>query len=172
MTGVQTCALPILAAKNLDRNSVGLEINPEFFPIIKEKLEAHQKDMHGTSYEFVKQENLQIDFIEEIQKQPYIFNDPHTLDKKIDVKKLQFGSKIDKESSNQREELFTVKEVISPEKIRLSNDLIIKLIGIKEDPVINGKATDFLVDKTKGKRVFLRYEIGRASCRERVYSSV
>jgi len=147
-----------LAAKNLDRNSVGFEINQEFFPIIKEKLEVHQKDMHGTSYEFLKQQNLKTDFSEEILKQPYIFKDPHTLDKKIDVKKLQFGSKIDKDSSNQREELFTVKEVISPEKLRLSNDLTIKLIGIKEDPIINGKATDFLIDKTKGKRVFLKYD--------------
>ena len=37
-------------------------------------------------------------------------------------------------------------------------DLLIKLIGIKEDPIINGKATDFLSDKLKGKRVFLRYD--------------
>jgi modification methylase len=147
-----------LAAKNLDRNSVGFEINPEFIPIIKEKLEVHQKDLHGTSYEFLSQKNLQTDFNEEIQKQPYIFKDPHILDKKIDVKKLQFGSKIDKDSSSQREELFTVKEIISPEKIRLSNDLTVRLIGIKEDPIINGKATDFLVDKTKGKRVFLKYD--------------
>lgn len=148
----------LLAAKNLDRNSVGFEINPDFIPVIKEKLDVHQTDTNGTTYEFLKQKNLTIDFIQETQKQPYIFKDPHTLDKKIDVKKLQFGSKIDKESSNQREELFTVKEVISPEKIRLSNDLTVKLIGIKEDPIINGKATDFLIDKTKGKRVFLRYD--------------
>ena len=68
------------------------------------------------------------------------------------------GSKIDKESASQREELFTVKEVISPEKLRLSNNLTVKLMGIKEDPMINGKATSFLLDKTKGKRVFLRYD--------------
>jgi len=43
-------------------------------------------------------------------------------------------------------------------KIRLSNDLTIKLIGIKEDPIINGKAISFLIDKTKGKRVFLKYD--------------
>ncbi len=67
-------------------------------------------------------------------------------------------SKIDKDSSTKREELFTVKEVISPEKIRLSNDLTIKLLGVKEDPAINGKATSFLIEKTKGKRVFLKYD--------------
>jgi site-specific DNA-methyltransferase (adenine-specific) len=147
-----------LASKNLDRNSLGFEINPDFVAMIKEKLEVHQKDLNGTTYEFVKRQEIKIDFENEIQKLPYIFKDPHTLDKKIDVKKLQFGSKIDKDSSNRREEFFTVKEIISPEKVRLSNDLVIKLIGIKEDPAINGKATAFLVEKTKGKRVFLKYD--------------
>ncbi|HRE39782.1 MAG TPA: DNA methyltransferase [Ignavibacteria bacterium] len=147
-----------LAAKNTDRNSVGFEINPEFIPIIKEKLEVHQKDLNGTTYEFLQQKTETDDFDKKIQKLPYIFKDPHTLNKKIDIKKLQFGSKIDKDSSIKREELFTVKEIISPEKIRLSNDLTIKLIGIKEDPIINGKAKAFLIEKTKGKRVFLKYD--------------
>lgn len=147
-----------LAAKNLDRNSVGYEINAEFIPFIKEKLETHQKDLNGTTYNFVKQKGIETDFEKEIQKLPYIFKDPHTLDKKIDVKKLQFGSRIDKNSSSQREEFYTVKEVISPEKMRLNNDLTIKLIGIKEDPIINGEATNFLKEKTKGKRVFIRYD--------------
>ena len=147
-----------LAAKNLDRNSIGYEINPEFIPFIKEKLEVHQQDLNGTTYEFVRQENTKTDFESDIQEQPYVFKDPHTLDKKIDVKKLQFGSKLDKDSSTTREEFYTVKEIISPERLRLSNDLMIKLIGIKEDPIINGKATDFLNDKLKGKKVFLRYD--------------
>ena len=148
-----------LAAKNLGRNSVGYEINHEFIPVIKQKLSADQSGLFGNeaTFEFIETKT-DLDFGKEIQKQPYIFKDPHTLDKKIDVKKLQFGSKIDKESSAKREEFFTVKEIISPEKIRLSNDLTVKLIGIKEDPKINGKATSFLTDKTKGKRVFLKYD--------------
>lgn len=148
-----------LAAKNLNRNSIGFEINPDFIPIIKKKLEVHQKDFNGTTYEFLGRESRMTDFEKEIQRLPYIFKDPHILDKKIDVKKLQFGSKIDKDSPTSRVELFTVKEIISPEKIRLSNDLIIRLIGIKEDPIINGKATDFLKEKLKGKRVFLKYDM-------------
>ncbi len=147
-----------LAAKHLDRNSIGYEINPDFIPFIKEKLEVQQKDLNGTTYEFLKQPACNINFEKEVQNQPYIFKDPHTLDKKIDVKKLQFGSRIDKDSSTQREVFYTVKEVISPERIRLSNDLTVKLIGIKEDPMINGKATAFLIEKTKGKRVFLKYD--------------
>lgn len=147
-----------LAAKNLERSSAGYEINPGFIPFIKEKLEVNQKDFSGTTYEFIEQRPLNISLDEEIQKQPYIFKDPHALDKKIDVKKLQFGSRIDKDSSTKREELFTVKEIINPEKVQLSNGLVVKLLGVKEDPVINGKATSFLIEKTKGKRVFLKYD--------------
>jgi len=143
-----------LASKNLDRNSIGYEINSEFIPVIRQKL-CNQKD--GTTFEFLKQ-ITKTDFQKEIEKLPYIFKDPHTLDKKIDPKKLQFGSKIDKNGSIKREELFSVKEVISPEKIKLSNDLTVKLIGIKEDPIINGEATKFLIDKTKGKKVFIKFD--------------
>lgn len=146
------------AAKNLERNFVGYEVNPEFIPFIKEKLEVNQKDLSGTTYGFIQQQPLCISISEEIQKQPYIFKDPHVLDKKIDVKKLQFGSRIDKDSPTKREELFTVKEIINPEKIQLSNGLTVKLPGVKEDPVINGKATSFLIEKTKGKRVFMKYD--------------
>jgi DNA modification methylase len=146
-----------LAARNLNRNSVGYEINPEFIPIIKDKLSTYQTDILSTSYSFIEQK-LSTDFENEIKKLPYIFNDPHKLDKKIDPKKLQFGSKLDKEGSVKRDEFFTVKEVISPEKIRLNNDVIIKLIGVKEDPVINGKATDYLISKTKGKKVFMKFD--------------
>ena len=146
-----------LAAKNLQRNSVAYEINSEFIPVIKKKLRTDQTDIEGTEYQFIKHDTA-MNFEEEIQKLPYIFNDPHKLDKKIDPKKLQFGSRIDKESSVNREELFTVKEVISPEKVRLNNGLVIKLIGIKEDPIINGRATEFLQEKTKGQKVFLKYD--------------
>jgi len=147
-----------LAAKNTDRNSIGFEINSEFTSVIREKLNVFQKDLEGTIYDFVIQPKLNIDFCNEIEKLPYVFKDPQTLDKKIDLKKLQFGSKIDKDSRTRREEFFSVKQVISPEIIRLSNDLTIKLIGVKENPIVNGKATSFLIEKTKGKRVFLKYD--------------
>lgn len=156
-----------LAAKNLDRNSIGYEINQEFIPIIKQRLRTNQRDIYETTFEFIKQKSTaDSDYLsQEIQKLPYIFKDPHTLDKKVDPKKLQFGSKIDQNGSTKREELFTVKEVISPEKIRLSNNLTVKLIGIKsagrqgrEELIINEEATKFLMEKTKGKRVFLKYD--------------
>jgi len=146
-----------LAAKNLNRNSVGYEINPDFIPIIEKKLQVNQPDLLGTEYEFIKQVNIDINFTEEIQNLPYIFKDFHAFDKKIDPKKLEFGSKIDKDSGA-GEEYFSVKEVISPELIKLNNDLIIRLIGVKEKKEANGKAVEFLQLKTKGQKVFLKYD--------------
>ncbi|MDR0795623.1 MAG: thermonuclease family protein [Tannerella sp.] len=147
-----------LVARKLNRNSVGYEINPKFIPVIKEKIGGNDAFMQ------VEIEELRSLPLEEgwggakIKELPYLFVDTHKLDKKIDVKKLQYGSKIDAESDGQREEYFTVKDIISPELIKLNNDLIIRLIGIKQNPVINGEATDFLRKKLKGKRVFLRHD--------------
>ena len=147
-----------LAAKNLNRNSVGYEINSEFIPNIKEKLSFNENKMFEEhSYEFISQRNIHLDFQKEIEDQPYIFKDPHKLDKKIDIKKLQFGSKLDNNGSK-REEYFSVKEIISPELIRLNNDLIIRLIGIKTKKEANGDAKEFLLKKAKGQKVFLKYD--------------
>jgi site-specific DNA-methyltransferase (adenine-specific) len=83
-----------LAARNLGRNSVGYEISPVFVPVIREKLDIDQVDLAGTRYEFLKDEAA-ADWDAEIARLPYIFKDPHKLDKKVDPKKLRFGSKID-----------------------------------------------------------------------------
>ncbi|MCL4322025.1 MAG: thermonuclease family protein [Deltaproteobacteria bacterium] len=151
-----------LAAKNLNRNSAGYEINPNFIDTIKNKL--------GINHSTIKQVNNAADFNiingsrndpsvyqEMINRLPYIFKDPHKFNKKVDLKKLQFGSKIDK-NSGEREEYFTVKEVISPEFIKLNKGLTIKLLGIKQNPIVNGKALAYLIDKLKGQKVFLRYD--------------
>ena len=147
-----------LAAKNLSRNSVGYEINGNFLPFIKERVGcARSLFSEERAFEISKQEKTTANFAEEIQELPYIFKDPIKVDKKIDPKKLQFGSKIDQDSG-QREEYFTVKEVVSPELIKLSNGLTVRLLGIKQDVLKNGKATEYLVNKTQGQKVFMKYD--------------
>jgi hypothetical protein len=49
-------------------------------------------------------------------------------------------------------------EVISAEKIRLSNGLSVKLNWFKRNPNIYGKTISFLNEKIKGKEVFLKYD--------------
>lgn len=146
-----------LAARKLNRNSVGYEINPEFIPIIKDKIGTDDAFM-SVETQLINQNKINTNFEEHINNLPYKFIDTHKLDKKIDVKKIQFGSKIDAKSTGKREEYFTIKEIINPELVRLNNDLLIRLIGIKQNPIINGKATEFLINKLKGKKVYLKYD--------------
>lgn len=145
-----------LASKKLGRNSVGFEINSEFKPFIEKKLGLNTLEFDKTEINFHHQE-LNIDFESEIQKLPYIFKDFHNFDKKIDPKKLQFGSKLDKNKQN-REEFYRVKEIISPELIKLKNNLVVRLIGVKEHPNANGQATQFLKNKTDNQQVFLKFD--------------
>ncbi|MHB1693878.1 MAG: DNA methyltransferase [bacterium] len=166
-----------LAAKNLNRNSAGYEINPNFIEAIKNKLGMNDNNMNDfintetakttkesgdifsdADFKVIYSNHKDTSIYQEmINKLPYIFKDPHKLNKKVDLKKLQFGSKID-QNSKKREEYFTVKEVISPEFIKLNNGLTVRLLGIKQNPIVNGKALVYLIDKLKGQKVFLRYD--------------
>ena len=143
-------------ARSLERNSVGYEINPDFIPLITNKI--GDDTLYDTARIEVMKQKTNIDFEQEIEALPYQFIDVHKIDKKLDVKQLQFGSRIDKESSRNREEYFNVKEIISPELLTLNNGITVRLLGIKQDPSINGKATDYLAEKLKGKKVYLRYD--------------
>lgn len=151
-----------LAAKHLGRNSVGYEINKSFAPIIKSKLSEEQLSFDS--------EEAQVYFLDDnvgntasFEKLPYIFKDPHKMDKKIDVKKLQFGSSIDG-ISPKRDDLFSVKQVLSPELIELSNGLTVKLLGIKENKQHTKEAMDFLKEKFYKRKVFLRYDAIKYDC--------
>ena len=143
-----------LAAKNLGRNSIGYEINEDFLPVIKERLNTKSRQ---EDFEIITQKKRGINYKDEILKLPYAFKDPVRFDKKIDPKKLKFGSKIDN-SDHQRENYYSVKEIINPESVILNNDLRIRLIGIKENREINGEAIRFLNEKLKGQRVFLKFD--------------
>lgn len=144
-----------LAAKNLGRNSIGYEINKEFESIIKEKLNINQLSLDEDTIEFLEdKENNNYSF----DKLPYIFEDAHKLDKKIDIKKNKFGSKIDN-SKEKREDLFSVKEVISPNKILLNNGMEIKLLGIKEKDNFTLQAINYLKEKFNKRKIFLKYDL-------------
>lgn len=147
-----------LAAKNLGRSTVGYEINSKFIEMIKQKLDVGVGKMFDNStVNFLNQGKIDANFKDQISKLPYIFKDPIKLDKKVDPKKLQFGSRID-ENEKQRDEFFTVKEIIDPETLKLNNDLIVKLLGVKNNPSKSKEAVNFLKDKTNKQRIFLRFD--------------
>lgn len=144
-----------LAARNLGRNSIGYEINSDFVGYYNNKVKSPSL-FDDVEYKYEVDTTL-FSVEEGISQLPYIFKDPLKMNNKIDIKKLQFGSKIDKDSGA-REEYFTVKDVLSPNTLRLDNGLIVRLIGIKGRPSANGKAVRFLSEKTMGKKVYMRYD--------------
>ena len=147
-----------LAAKNLIRNSIGYEINEKFLSIIRDKVGINSSELIQTAdFEIVKQKPLNINWESEIAKLPYQFRDPIKFDKKIDPRKLKFGSKTDF-SETPRQNFFSVRSIISPEEVILNNNLKVKLLGIKTRKETLDKAINFLAAKFRNQKVFIKYD--------------
>jgi DNA modification methylase len=145
-----------LAARTLGRNSIGYEINREYITRIKDNLNAQQMDLEGTEYLFMEDSVLE-NMEDKIAKLPYICKDMNNLKVEISLSVNNYGSKIDK-NSTEREKYYSVKEIISPEVLKLNNGTMIRLLGVKEKTDRCGQAIRFLFDKTKGQKVFLRFD--------------
>ncbi|MBU1182161.1 MAG: site-specific DNA-methyltransferase [Proteobacteria bacterium] len=147
-----------LAAKRLQRHSIGYEINESFLPVIRKKIGAEQADIFSqTVVEVIKPALAATDYRQEIQKLPYIFHDPVQFDKKIDPRKLSFGSKIEA-NGNGKVKYLHLKSVIAPNTIELNNDMIIRLIGIETKAGKELEAMKWLSDKLKGKSIYLKFD--------------
>lgn len=144
-----------LAAKNLNRNSIGYEINKDFCEYYKRKV-MNTSLLDNCIYN-IREDETSYRLKGQIDTLPYLFNDPLKMNNKVDVKKLQFGSKIDK-NSTEREELYSVKDVLSPNLLELSSGLIVKLLGVEPNPNKIEQATDYLLRKTKGHKVYMRFD--------------
>ncbi len=147
-----------LAAQKLERNSVGYEINADFLPMIEEKLGVRQRTMfREADFEIIRQDKVSMEYKELAKQLPYVFKDPVKFDKKIDPRKLQFGSKINNHNSK-REKYYSVKNVISPERLVVGDGLKVRLLGVKEKPETSSEAVEFLRNKTRGQRVFMKFD--------------
>lgn len=147
-----------LAARKSGRNSVGYEVNPDFLPIIEEKLSINEGLLfEDADFEIVTQRHANVDYAEAIRKLPYIFRDPVEFDKKIDPRKLEFGSKINHQS-RRREKYYRVDQVLSTEELIIGDGLRVRLLGVKEKPSRRGEAVKFLRDMTQGQKVYMKFD--------------
>ncbi len=147
-----------LAARNLGRNSIGYEANPDFLQLIKEKLGVEQKLMfNDADFKITKQPYSPINHEKAFEELPYIFKDPVEFDKKVDPRKLQFGSKIN-HKSKKRETYYPVKQILSPARLIVGEGTPIRLLGVKEKSQTRNAAIEFLRDKTRGQRVFMKFD--------------
>jgi DNA modification methylase len=141
-----------LAAINLGRDSIGYEINDDFIPVIREKLGPRKK---GVALEFSKQKGKATDIAGRIAKLPYVFSDPLSLDKRTDPRLEAYGSKVSGREKKGRA-LYSVKGVVSPVMLLLSDGSRVRMLGVSELPSRKNEALEFLRDCTKGRKVFLR----------------
>lgn len=147
-----------LAAKRLDRNSVGYEINQEFVPLILDRVGVRQNVLFGNaSFEIIKPDRPPHDFREDFERLPYKFVDPVKFDKKVDPRTLGFGSRISG-GDQEREEYHGVKEILSPEMLILASGLRVRLLGVRTNPVRRNEAIEFLRERIRGKKVYLRFD--------------
>jgi len=150
-----------IAAMLTGRNSMGYEINKDFLSVIKTRIENSEPSLFPKNIQYKIQKNIEPDWQKEIDTSPYIFSDPVKFDKKIDPNKLKFGSKInvdDGKNGIKREEYYTVKEILDTNLIKLNNDIIIRLLGVKRKNNTVSEAIDFLENKIGKGRVFLKFD--------------
>ena len=146
-----------LAAQISGRNSMGYEINSEFKTFYQTKLNVgHSLFSKENNYAF-EQDNTPYCRKEKIEKLPYVFHDALKMNNKVDIKSLQFGSKIDK-NARKNDTYYTIKNVLSPTELILNTGLKIRLLGIKPIEEKQILAIDFLSQKTKGHKVYLRFD--------------
>jgi site-specific DNA-methyltransferase (adenine-specific) len=148
-----------LASIKLNRNSIGYEINNQFENIIKEKLNFDNVNKFNvTNIQLIEQKSKNKDWQKEIENLPYKFRDLTKFDKKIDPKKLNFGSTIDVSDKMKKEEFFSIKEILEPNHLVLNTGLKIKLLGVKPKKETFKEALEFLNLKLKNQKVFLKFD--------------
>lgn len=149
----------LLVAARLCRNSVGYEINPDFLPVMRERMAIGEdgKGVDGAAFEIVETSRPLMDFEREIADMLYTFRDTSGLERKVDPRRRHFGSRIGSRR-RAREKYHTVKKVLSPEMLELDSGRRVRLIGIKPVPGKKREAVSFLREKTRGAKIFLRYD--------------
>jgi len=133
----------IKAALNLERNSVGYEINEKFLPIIKKKIGTSTLLSFNNKIEIIKRDKPIK--IEEIMD--YIPN-VQDIKPKISPKKFKFNG----------ERLYTVVDILNEETIKLDTGLVVKFLGIKILPEKIEDAKKYLKEYVKGKEVYLKFD--------------
>jgi len=145
-----------VSARNLNRNSLGIEINEKFIPAIKKRMEFYEPNIFfDLEISFAENQSDEQDLDKKINKLPCVFKDPKQITR----------SKIFSEPGEQKEKktaaYYTVKQVIAGDLVRLSNGKNLKLLGIKILKPKKRAAIAFLAKKTKSQNVYVRFDSRR-----------
>ena len=128
------------------RNVVGYEINPDFIPLIREKLCA------GASPALIPEATVTIterDGDTMHAPAPLLYR-PHVQDAQPvrDVKEFRFGA----------DATYKVASVVDPTTLRLDTDLIVSLLGVTVKPEDAGRVQEYFKRFLVGKQVLVKIE--------------
>jgi modification methylase len=147
------------AALDLGRNSIGYEINQDFLETIKEKIGINTGDSlykEDFDYEIIFQQG---DNAKEERKSSIATNGNH-LERLVDPKKFKFGTVIDLNGKQEREDTYKIISIPSPNELILDSGLKVKLLGVLPIEVqdYRNKAILFLKSFVSGNKVYLKYD--------------
>lgn len=143
-----------LAALELDRNSVGYEINEQFVDVIKEKLAPPQARLNSPDVEIIRRKAgaRPPDFARLVRRLPYVFKDPVQMRRKADPGEKPFGPQRGAPG------LHRVKEIRRADRLVLEDGRQIGLLGVRLLNEKTAAAAEFVSHKTRGKKVFVRFD--------------
>ena len=147
------------AALDLGRSSIGYEINQDFLETIKEKIGINTGDSlykEDFDYEIIFQQG---DNAKEERKASIATNGNH-LERLVDPKKFKFGTVIDLNGKQEREDTYKIVSIPSPNQLILDSGLKVKLLGVLPLEVqdYKNKAILFLKNLVSGNKVYLKYD--------------
>ncbi|MGC9358409.1 MAG: DNA methyltransferase, partial [Anaerolineae bacterium] len=125
-------------ALDLGRNTVGYEINPDFLPLIRERLAPLEAEGHAVE---VHQRAAPL-HLGDIDYAPAL----------PDLRPLPESRR----RRRKKRELFRVSEALGPCHLRLADDRKITLLGLVVPPDLEAETLDYLREYVVGKRVSLR----------------
>jgi site-specific DNA-methyltransferase (adenine-specific) len=146
-------------ALDLGRSSIGYEINQDFLETIKEKIGINTGDSlykEDFDYEIIFQQG---DNAKEERKSSIATNGNH-LERLVDPKKFKFGTVIDLNGKQEREDTYKIVSIPSPNELILDSGLKVKLLGVLPIEVqdYKNKAILFLKNFVSGNKVYLKYD--------------
>jgi len=147
------------AALELGRNSIGYEINKDFLEAIKEKIGINTGNSlykEDFDYEIILQERSNPN---DEKKSTSAVNNNH-LERLVDPKKFKFGTVIDLNGKQEREDTYKIVSIPQPNEVILDSGLKVKFIGVIpiEAQDYRNKAILFLKNLINGNKVYLKYD--------------
>ncbi len=134
----------IKVALELHRNAIGYEIQPDFIPVIKEKLGISSPSLFSHLISFIHRSKPLPPVQPPMEYMPRC-QDARPL---IDPEKVR----LDKEAT------YRVTAILDAHTLRMHNGLIVRLLGITVPPQLEEKAIAYLHRFVLGKHVHLRFD--------------